>query len=283
MCQVVVPANEGRAAAAAVATHVGLGPTRPQVISAGWECVVALEPLPVIARVSRVNAGSAGLTSPELQIELAAHVSARGGPVVPPLAGGAGPHVVGEFIVTLWDRIPDHPKSPREVGRSLRRWHHIIADFPGALPSFDPRSAARRIAAELPADAHETAAVLRSACDKFQIPDLPVQPLHGDAHLGNALGSPDGPLWTDLEYACVGPIEWDLACAAHQATVLGQHIEKTDALLSAYADDAADRAAVLAEGVGLHMAAQTISAAAARPGLTRLAERRLEWLRSRLR
>ena len=39
----------------------------------------------------------------------------------------------------------------------------------------------------------------------------PRRPLHGDAHTGNVLMTPDGPLWTDFEDACAGPVEWDLA------------------------------------------------------------------------
>ena len=37
----------------------------------------------------------------------------------------------------------------------------------------------------------------------------PVQPLHGDAHLGNVLG---GKLWNDWEDTCLGPVGWDAAC-----------------------------------------------------------------------
>src|SRR5699024_10902362 len=36
--------------------------------------------------------------------------------------------------------------------------------------------------------------------------------LHGDAHRGNLLHDPEGTWrWGDLEEACRGPIEWDLA------------------------------------------------------------------------
>jgi Ser/Thr protein kinase RdoA (MazF antagonist) len=40
----------------------------------------------------------------------------------------------------------------------------------------------------------------------------PLLPIHGDAHLGNVLWSPDGPRWTDFENLFSGPVEYDLAC-----------------------------------------------------------------------
>jgi len=48
-------------------------------------------------------------------------------------------------------------------------------------------------------------------------PRLSGRPLHGDAHLNNLLWGPDGPVWTDLENACSGPPEYDLACIAWRA------------------------------------------------------------------
>src|SRR5262249_33302345 len=40
----------------------------------------------------------------------------------------------------------------------------------------------------------------------------PIQPLHGDAHLGNVLSGPGGPLWNDWEDTCLGPVGWDAGC-----------------------------------------------------------------------
>ena len=42
--------------------------------------------------------------------------------------------------------------------------------------------------------------------------DVPLQPVHGDAWLGNVLRTPGGPVWTDFELLCLGPRELDLAC-----------------------------------------------------------------------
>jgi Ser/Thr protein kinase RdoA (MazF antagonist) len=42
--------------------------------------------------------------------------------------------------------------------------------------------------------------------------DGDVRALHGDAHPGNLLATPEGWRWTDLEDTCSGPLGWDLAC-----------------------------------------------------------------------
>lgn len=43
---------------------------------------------------------------------------------------------------------------------------------------------------------------------------FPVRPLHGDAHPGNLLATPLGPMWNDFEDTWLGPLGWDLACLA---------------------------------------------------------------------
>ena len=269
-------------AVSVVASRVGLSAIRPRLLVAGADFVVALEPRPVVARVTALQENHEGRIPPAVQLALARHAARRGGPVVAPWSGGAGPFDAEEFIVTLWERAADQPLTPESVGHALRELHAAIADFPGDLPSFDPRPVVRRIVADLPPSAHDTAAVLLAACGFVELPNLPGQPLHGDAHFGNALGSTSGPLWTDLEYACFGPIEWDLAGAAHQATVLGRRVPETRALLTAYGEDAVDRANELTDLVALHAAAQTVAAARHRPDLQPLADQRLGWLRRRL-
>jgi hypothetical protein len=48
-----------------------------------------------------------------VQVELAADAVGCGGPVVPSLSGqDPGPHVTDGFVVTLWERVPDHPVTP---------------------------------------------------------------------------------------------------------------------------------------------------------------------------
>jgi aminoglycoside phosphotransferase (APT) family kinase protein len=41
-------------------------------------------------------------------------------------------------------------------------------------------------------------------------PVLPPGVVHGDAHLGNLISGPTGPVLCDFDSTCVGPREWDL-------------------------------------------------------------------------
>jgi thiamine kinase-like enzyme len=50
-------------------------------------------------------------------------------------------------------------------------------------------------------------------------PEADGQPLHGDAHLYNVLGTPAGLLWHDFETACRGPREDHLAAFAENAAL----------------------------------------------------------------
>ena len=42
--------------------------------------------------------------------------------------------------------------------------------------------------------------------------ELPLQAVHGDAHLGNVINTAAGPLWNDWEDTMLAPREWDLGC-----------------------------------------------------------------------
>ena len=46
-----------------------------------------------------------------------------------------------------------------------------------------------------------------------------MQPVHGDAHLGNVINTAAGPLWNDWEDTFAGPREWDLACLEASARI----------------------------------------------------------------
>ena len=126
------------------------------------------------------------------------------------------------FTVTLWERIDSDPErvvTPSEVGESLRELHRALARYEGDLPSFEASLDLARAALaddevmkSLP---DPDRSLLRRAFDRLRaelrMHSYAEQPLHGEAHDGNRLSTPDGVRWIDLEGVCVGPLEWDLA------------------------------------------------------------------------
>lgn len=66
---------------------------------------------------------------------------------------------------------------------------------------------------------------LRAEADRLEpVLRMPGQWLHGDAHPGNLLSTPDGPMWTDFEDSWYGPLEWDLACLLHTTRLDGARV-----------------------------------------------------------
>jgi Ser/Thr protein kinase RdoA (MazF antagonist) len=115
---------------------------------------------------------------------------------------------------------PDHGWRPSDVGPLLAELHAELRGFPGELPTAAPLDVAPAVAylrsvgepgcgdadlADLVADAERVAAELATA---------DAVPLHGDAHPGNLMRTPNGPVWTDFEDSWRGPVGWDLACLA---------------------------------------------------------------------
>lgn len=58
------------------------------------------------------------------------------------------------------------------------------------------------------------------------------QPVHGDAHLGNALETAGGPVWCDFEDVIRAPVEWDLPCVMGGPLVPGKGVPEAPAVLS---------------------------------------------------
>jgi hypothetical protein len=201
--------NESAVAAAlTVARAQGLRCDDPVVLRDAWHVLVHLRPSPVVARVST------SLPYPEgpdpdgvvRELAVAAHCAAAGCGVVPPFNAVAY-HEAGH-VVTLWQFVEPHDDpEPRAAVRALRAIHEALEDFDGELPAFGhPEETEAMLAALPPSDDVE---FLRTVAARR--PAVHGQPLHGDAHLFNVLGSPRGPLWHDFETTCRGPREYDLA------------------------------------------------------------------------
>jgi aminoglycoside phosphotransferase (APT) family kinase protein len=87
---------------------------------------------------------------------------------------------------------------------------------PFTLPKWEPLDDVRRRlgdAEELdPADRlflEDRCAELSERLTTLDFP-LPACVVHGDAHLGNLVMGPNGPVLCDFDSTCVGPPEWDL-------------------------------------------------------------------------
>jgi hypothetical protein len=199
------------AASVACAEVLGLPTEQPEVIAEGYSVRVRLQPAPVVTRV--VTDGRTLRPDPlpwlEREVAVGQYLATTDVPVVAPWLD-PGPYVVRGLEVSLWCWA-DHEEgtvAAATFGAMLGDLHAALASYDADLPplvgpltdiataltaSDDP--VLHRLAAELVPEAL----------------DWPRRPLHGDAHTGNVLLTPDGPRWTDFEDVCAGPPEWDLA------------------------------------------------------------------------
>jgi Ser/Thr protein kinase RdoA (MazF antagonist) len=143
------------------------------------------------------------------------------------------------------------------------------------LRSFDPRPEALEIASLVAGDA---GAVLRAAASRMSVARMPTQPVHGDAHLGNALA---GGTWLDLDEACLAPPEWDLACLRHRTVCFGELEGETAEALAAYGSHDQSAIAELDPLVVLTTAAWGAMAQGLGKPIGPRTWRRLDWLRQR--
>ena len=202
--------NPATAALNAARRH-GLPVDSPIVLRDLTNVLVHLAPAPVVARVPVTLAR---LRPPEWfaeEVQLAQFLAAEGAPVAPPSDEvDPGPHDQDGFAITFWRWIDQDPAraDPVAAGWSLRELHAVLERYPGELPTCDRLGEVRSLLASLDLDE-----LLELA---GRLEPLAGRPIHGDAHLSNMLWSPEGPLWTDLENACRGPVEYDLACLRYR-------------------------------------------------------------------
>jgi len=132
------------------------------------------------------------------------------------------PVPVGDLLATVWTYLPPQPPIPTvaDLGYVLRDFHHL--DPPGLpLPAWDPTGDARERIADAEALSHTDRDFLLDWCDRLQpcIADLNQRAagglVHGDAHAGNLLRTPDGRVvLCDFDATCRGPWQVDLVATA---------------------------------------------------------------------
>lgn len=212
------------AAALRAATDLGLPATDPRILRDRYNLLVHLPAAGVVVRVATATAELRGPEWLEREVGVARFLAEAGLPVVPPATTvDPGPHHVDGFTLSIWDYVdvlPPETLDPALAGRALRACHDALVRWTPAGPAFpvidEARELARHHAATglLTVDDH---ARFEHLADGFAaaLADLapPMQQVHGDAHLGNALATARGPLWSDWEDTIAAPREWDLATA----------------------------------------------------------------------
>lgn len=150
-------------------------------------------------------------------VRLAGWFAERGVPAVRLTAGIEQPVRVGDYVATIWQVVRGGGAKPcgRDLGRLLRTLHDLPRP-PFELPSWSPIDDVRKRVDDAEALDEDSRSFLLDCCDRIaaKLTDLPfalrTTLVHGDAHLGNLIPSPNGPVLCDFDSTCVGPPEWDL-------------------------------------------------------------------------
>jgi Phosphotransferase enzyme family len=194
-------------AAVAVAEAYGVRCEKPIVLREAWHVLVHLWPAPVVARVT---SGAPGVNPDDVEQELrvAEHAARAGAPVVQPSdLLPPGPHRHGGHTLVFWRYLErDGALDASAAGRGLRTLHDSLANYAGELPR---AGRADEVRAMLEPFAPSEDVELLCELASRELPEG--QALHGDVHLFNCIQTRAGPIWHDLETACRGPREYDLA------------------------------------------------------------------------
>jgi hypothetical protein len=190
----------------------------PVILRDQLNVLVHLRPAPVVARVAgTIAAVRPGTAWQARELSVTAHLVRAGAPVVAPSDElPPGPHEHDGRVISFWQYAPAAEVDAAAAGEALAHCHEALRTYEGSLPLLGTVSEAEALLARLAAEERIAPDAADELLLRFHelIPALstlrsPVQPLHGDAHLGNVLG---GPLWNDWEDTCLGPVGWDAAC-----------------------------------------------------------------------
>jgi len=278
-------------AASQVAREQGLVFDEPVVLRDLSNLVLRLWPSAVVARVATATGGARrGLDWLAREVAMADFLARAGAPAVPPSRViDPGPHERDGLAISFWEYVgvQPEPAEPRAAGRALRLCHEALQDYPGALPEMAAWREAMALLARLsgegafaPDDAALMAQAARRLDARLGALALPMQALHGDAGLGNALNTAAGPLWTDWEDAHRGPMAWDLGCLHARAWILGERRRRVEAAMAGYgAAIDPDLLWLFVEARALQVMVWTLEIAKRHPAVRDRAEPWLWWFR----
>lgn len=232
-------------ALAGVCAVAGLDPVGATLIKCTANAVFRLASAPVVVRI---GASTALRHRVEKVVHVATWLAEHDVPAVRLLAGVPQPVTHDGYVATIWEAVPAGGKRPRgrDLGKLLRRIHDLPQPA-SWLPKWRPLADVRaRIgeAAELdsaldPADLAFLLDRHDDVADQLSRLEFPSEPslVHGDAHLGNLIPSPAGPVLCDFDSSSYGPPEWDLTPLAVGVVRFGDPVGRYRELVRTYGMD----------------------------------------------
>jgi len=198
--------------------------------------VLRLLPCNIVARVAHI-AHCAGAV---FEVELARLLAHTESPIAT-LDARVDPHIYVQngFVITLWtyyEPLTPGAVAPADYARSLEQLHAGMRPIGIATPHFTDRGAEAQSligspndTPELPdADRQLLGDTITTVTQRIVERTTAEQLLHGEPHPGNLLQTQEGLLFVDLETACRGPVEFDVA---HAPREIAKHYVDVDPTL----------------------------------------------------
>ncbi|MDT5030061.1 MAG: hypothetical protein QOC94_232 [Actinoplanes sp.] len=220
------------AAAMSIASSLGLTVDDAILLQDSNRLTLRLLPCDVLAQVAPLAHQVA-----KFEIDLAQRLAESDSPVAA-LEPRVEPRVYERagFVVTLWTYYePATPQeiSPADYAHALGRLHAGMRRISVPTPHFTERvTQAQQLVASrdhtpalADADRELLSNTLRDVTRAIIDRGAAEQPLHGEPHPGNLLGTTQGLLFIDLETCCRGPVEFDLA---HVPEAVSEHYPDAD-------------------------------------------------------
>ena len=220
-------------AAKSVASALGLRAEDALLLHNSNRIAVRFLPCDVLARVGPARTHGADFG---FELEVSRRLAASGAP-----CGEPDPRVAPRtyerdgFAITFWTYYePVSPEtSPPDFAQALHRLHAGLRKITLPTPHFTDRVAEAQslvgdpvLTPELRATDRELLAnALRTLLTAVVQRGSKEQLLHGEPHPGNLLNTRDGPLFIDLQTACRGPVEFDVA---HAPEAVSAHYPNLD-------------------------------------------------------
>ncbi|HVE96576.1 MAG TPA: aminoglycoside phosphotransferase family protein [Pseudonocardiaceae bacterium] len=202
----------------AICTELGLDPTGARLLRNVNNAVFRLARDPAVVRLVTLPSY---IPRARLAVAAATVFAEHDVPAIRLLPGIPQPVWAGEHIATVWQAVPSVGPVPGGANlASLLRAVHAVPTPCRALPSWDPLTDFdnRMRHTTTMGDADRDFLLRRSADLATAVAELdfalPEAVLHGDAHLGNVIPGPAGPVLCDFDSCAIGPPEWDLTPVA---------------------------------------------------------------------